>query len=149
MLTRPVLMLLSLCVAGSACATDEDSLDGSISAYYPLAFSDVRARLYDSELAIEYLQPDGESIVRITVRRAEKDPTGPGRIDLGEFGDITGSADGADLPDFVRGDLRLGEFAPKDRAQVSGSFDGLLASGNITLSIRGTFAARLDVVEGL
>jgi len=136
-------------LALGACADDPRSLQGSVSEYYPLGFSDVRARLYDSELAIEYVQADGETVVRLTVRRAERDPTGPARIDLGAVGDITGSADGAELPAFGGGDLVLDSYRARDGALVAGRFDAIMVAGAVTLTLSGTFEARLDVVEDL
>lgn len=142
--------ILALALASClGCAEDGESLQGSVSAYYPLGFLDVRARLYGSELAIEYVQADGEAVVRLTVRRAEHDPAGPGRIDLAAVGDITGSADGAELPAFGGGDLVLSDYRPRDGALVSGRFDAVMVAGAVTLTLSGTFEARLDVVEGL
>jgi hypothetical protein len=132
-----------------ACDNDEDSLEGSVSEFYPLAFESVRARLYDSELAIEYVREDGETVVRVTVRRDEKDPQGPGSIDLAAVGDLTGSAGGVELPPFADGRLVLEAYRPRDRARVAGRFEARVASGDARLSVRGTFATRLELVEGL
>ncbi|MFO0746695.1 MAG: hypothetical protein U1F43_13640, partial [Myxococcota bacterium] len=76
-----------------ACADQVDALDGSVSEFYPLAFSAVRARLYSSELSIEFVTASGEAVVRVTVRRAEHEPKGAESIDLGTYGDVTGSSD--------------------------------------------------------
>ena len=130
-----------------ACDSDANDLSGSVSEFYPLGFETVRARLYGSELAIEYVRVDGETVARVTVRRAELDPTGPGVIDLADFGDLTGSAGGVELPPFYDGTLELTAYRPVDRAPLSGSFEARIQSGATRLSIRGTFKARLELVE--
>lgn len=136
-------------LSGLGACANEDDLGGSVSEFYPLDFASVRARLYDSELAIEYVRADGETVVRVTVRRDERDPAGPSAIDLTRFGDVTGSAGGVELPPFVDGRLSLDDYRPRERALVTGSFEARVSSGDARLSVRGSFSARLDVVEDL
>lgn len=142
-------IIIAICLLLGACAGGDDTLEGSVSEFYPLTFETVRARLYGSELAIEYVREDGETVVRVTVRRDELDPKGPGTIALTDFGDLTGSAAGVELPSFVDGELVLDDYRPRDRALVAGSFEARVASGNARLSVRGTFETRLDLVEDL
>jgi len=143
-------LILGIALAlSSGCAGGDDSLDGSVSEFYPLAFDSVRARLYDSELAIEYVREDGETVMRVTVRRDERDPQGPATFDLSAVGDLTGSAGGVELPAFVDGRLVLDSYRPRDRARVEGSFEARVASGQARLSVRGTFSTRLELVEDL
>lgn len=133
----------------TACAGDPSSLDGSVSDFYPLGFSEVRARLYSSELAIEYVSAAGEAVVRLTVRRDERDPTGPTTVDLAAVGDVTGSSNGAELPPFASGTLNLDSYRPREGALVAGTFEALLYAGTTVITLHGAFDARLDVVEGL
>lgn len=140
---------VALALGVGACGDVADTLEGSVSDFYPLAFASVRARLYDSELAIEYVRADGETVVRVTVRRDERDPRGPGAIDLGDFGDLSGSAGGVELPPMSDGRLVLDAYRPRDGARVEGRFEGKVESGDTRLSVRGTFSARLDLVEDL
>ena len=146
---KAALMAGLAALAFGACGGELDTLEGSVSDFYPLAFESVRARLYGSELAIEYVREDGETAVRVTVRRDERDPNGPGAIDLGDFGDLTGSAGGVELPPFVDGRLVLDAYRPRAGARVEGSFEAKVESGQTRLSVRGTFSTRLDLVEDL
>jgi len=142
-------LLLALVALSLGCANSDNSLAGSVSEFYPLSFATVRARLYDSELSIEYVRANGETVVRVTVRRDDKDPTGPGTIDLEAVGDITGSAGGVPLPPFVDGSLVFNDYRAKDGALVGGHFEGRLESGDARLSLSGTFDTRLDLVDDL
>jgi len=148
-MTFPRLVAAVIALAAAACDSDPNDLSGSVSEFYPLSFETVRARLYDSELAIEYVRGDGETVARVTVRRAERDPTGAGAISLADHGDVTGSANGVELPPFYDGRLTLSSYGPRDGSPIAGSFEARVQSGASRLSIRGTFGASLELVEGL
>lgn len=146
-MVRAALLLFASLVA--ACAGDPSTLEGSVSDFYPLGFSEVRARLYGSELEIAYLSASAEPVVRLTVRRAERDPSGPATIDLAAVGDVTGSVGGAELPPLADGTLSLDSYRPRERAHVSGTFEARLLAGTTLVTLHGVFDTRLDVVEGL
>jgi len=133
----------------AACAGDPSSLEGSVSDFYPLAFSEVRARLYDSELEIAYLTANAEPVVRLTVRRAERDPTGATSVDLAAAGDVGGSVGGAELPPLSDGTLHLDTYHPLEGAHVAGTFEARLLAGTTLVTLHGVFDTNLDVVEGL
>ncbi len=139
------LAIVSVSTAG--CADEPFLLEGSLSELYPLRAQDVRARLYPSELSIEFTRDDGQVPVRVTVRRAERDPSGAGDIDLGAFGDVTGSTDGVELPPFVSGTLTLDRYRPRDGAAVEGAFDARFRAGDTLVDLHGEFVTTLTVAE--
>lgn len=143
---RWLLGTLLTCAVG-ACGISDKLLDGSLGDFYDLGCQSVRARLYDSELSIEYVKETGEVPVRVTVRRAEHDPTGSGTVDLGMFGDVTGVSEGADIPAFSRGELELESYRPEDGRKISGLFDAVFTSGDTEVSLHGEFSTRLTVVN--
>ena len=53
---------------GAAGCSDPNTIDGSLTGFYDTSFNDVRARLYPSQLAIEYVRENGEVPVRIVVK---------------------------------------------------------------------------------
>jgi len=137
----------ALACALAACGDGED-LSGSIDQVYSLDYQTVRARLYSSELAIEYVDARGAVPVRVTLRRAAEEPSAGGDYDLQASGDLTGRhADGSELPRFDTGALHLDDYDASGDAFVSGSFEANFRSERDTLSIAGRFAAELEIVE--
>lgn len=147
-LTRvAALALLALAaLLAPACADEGFSLDGSLGAVYPLTADRVRARLYPSELAIEFVRESGEVPVRITVRRADGEVVRPGSVDLGRYGDVTGSLASREMPPFDGGELIFDQVGRHDGAALSGSFTARFVAGRSTYDLHGTFATRLEVV---
>ncbi len=140
--------LAATLIAGAAgCADEAFSLEGSLTELYPLRVEEVRARLYPSELSIEFYRYDGQVPVRVTVRRAEDDPAGRGSVDLGEVGDVSGEAAGVPLPDFVDGTLVLEAYRPAEGAAVEGYFDARFRAGDALVDLHGVFATTLTRVE--
>ncbi|MDD9968377.1 MAG: hypothetical protein OXR73_19215 [Myxococcales bacterium] len=138
----------SLCCfgIGTGC-TDEGDLSGSLSDVYRLDHSTVRARLYASELSVEYAREDGSVPVRVTLRRRDQEPR-MGTFDLGEVGAITGQlADGTNIPTFLDGTLTLDEFSPEQGAAVVGSFEATFGGQRDTLALSGDFDTSLDLVD--
>jgi hypothetical protein len=149
-----VAALAALGALGGGCAPEGCVLEGSLGEFYNLGCDFQRIRLYDSELSIEFVRDDGEVPVRVTVRRVHGDPPAPGGfnlkgpadIDLAKHGDVTGSHQGNPIPQFLSGTLELSEFALRDGAPVSGSFDVKFQSGQTEVSLSGSFDVPLVVV---
>lgn len=143
---RGLYITLLLTTAG---CTSDNSLSGSLSSAYHLQFDLVRARLYSSELSIEYVSSSSGAIpVRLTLRRKEKEPRADSEYDLLKHGDITGRLpDGTEIYRFTSAKLQLDEYRPDMDARVSGSFDAKFRAGRDTLSLTGTFDTELELVS--
>lgn len=144
-------LVLAACVLAVACGP-EDELSGSLDQVYVLKHSGTRARLYSSELAVEYLGPQQSVPVRVSLRLAaiEEDDRilAPGRYDLAVLGDITGAqADGSVIPRFSSGRIDFDAVGTTPGARVEGSFSANFATERDTLGLSGSFATRLDVIE--
>ena len=143
-----VLLAFFLLPQLSGCGDDNGgSLGGSLGDIYDISFETVRARLYPSELAIEYVNAAGEVPVRITVRLVQVDVVGPATVDLASKGDITGSAAGIQMPRLKTGTLELKTYKPADSADVKGDFTANLGVGDSKYSLHGDFNTTLEVVE--
>ncbi|MFU8802643.1 MAG: hypothetical protein ACNA8W_02430 [Bradymonadaceae bacterium] len=144
----PILSLaLILSVSAMAGCSDDNEgrLQGSVGSVYGLSFDQVRARLYTSELAIEYHRENGEVPVRLTLRHDDEEIK-PGSFDLPERGDISGRSRGVDIPRLVSGKLRLESYEPRQGATVKGEFEAVLKSGDDRLTLTGEFEAPLEIV---
>jgi len=139
--TLPLLILL-LC----ACDDKGGDLSGSLSNVYDLSFESVRARLYPSDLSIEFVNGQGEVVVRVTGRRAAREPSAGVKVDLVTEGDVTGTSGGVEIPRITRGTLTLTAFMAEQNARVEGRFDGVFAAGSTELSLTGNFSTRLEIV---
>lgn len=138
--TLSLLLLLS-----AGCAKDEASLVGSLGDFYDLRHEVVRARLYPSELAIEFVKENNEVPVRLTV--STDPPLAPGSYDLLERGEITGRTDGVDIPRFRSGELRLEEFDPNPDSHIRGDFEATFETGKDVASLAGKFDTTLIVID--
>jgi hypothetical protein len=128
-----------------------NSLDGSLTESYDLAFDDTRARLASSELAIEYVDdPEGLAtvVLRVTLD-TEVEPKAGKSYDLVKWGDITQSdATNTTLPDLDEGDVALEEYQDEDGAKVVGSFDASFVTGEgQTLQLQGRFKTELEIQD--
>ena len=128
-----------------------NSLDGSLTESYDLAFDDTQARLYTSELAIEYVEdPAGAAtvVLRVTLD-SDVEPKAGKSYDLVEHGEITQSgALNTSLPDLDQGDLELDEYGDKAGDKVVGSFDASFVTGEgQTLQLQGRFKTELEIVD--
>jgi len=142
-----VAMVVALGVS-SGCAVSEGDLSGSLGEFYTLHADEVRARLYDSELSIEYIKAvTGEVSVRVTVTRSAQDPSGPATVNLAEAGNVSGSSEGNLIPDFKTGTLRLDAYAPTSGSEISGDFDITFDVGDTEVALNGTFDTVLEVVS--
>ena len=135
-----------------ACAAlAPNSLDGSLTESYDLAFDTTDARLYTSELAIEYVQdPEGAAavVLRVTLD-ADVDPKAGKIYDLVEHGEITQSdALQSSLPTLDKGTIELDEYGSDDGAKVEGKFSAsFVTEEDATLQLEGGFKTELQVVD--
>jgi len=138
----------TLALALLAACGGEGELEGSVSDVYRLGHDDVRARLYDSALSIEYARDDGSVPVRVSLRLEDVSPEAGNSYDLGEHGSITGQlADGTSIPPFIDGKLTLDSYRPRQGAAVVGVFTGTFDGVRDTLSLRGEFDTTLELVD--
>ena len=141
---KPSFWLL-LAVAG--CASG-DELSGSLSDVYRLEHDAVRARLYSSELSIEYFRSDGSVPVRVTLRRDDKEPKANSSFDLKKHGHVGGQLrDGTEVPRLLSGKLRLDEFEAEEGGAVVGSFEATFEGDRDTLGLSGSFDTALAVID--
>ena len=146
MLESRALLLFGLCLL-CACTTEGD-LEGSLSDVYRLDHELTRARLYNSELSIEYAREDGSVPVRVTLRQANADLASDRVYDLLKSGAVTGQlADGTEMPPLISGQLKLIEFKAQEGARIRGEFDATLDGVRDTLSLSADFDTTLDVIN--
>ncbi len=133
--------------------SEDNELSGSLEEVYQLQFDLVRARLYSSEFAVEYLSSNSGVVpVRLTLdrkalRKADKDLESGDSYDLDRYGDITGrQADGTEIFRFSSGTLHLDVFEPEQDAEVRGSFDAKFRVGDDSFTLTGNFLAELELV---
>ena len=105
----------------------------------------MRARLYPSELAIEFVSEADEVPVRITLLRDP--PLATETYDLVERGEITGRADGVEIPRFITGSLTLENWEAIQDARVRGEFDATFETGKDVASLAGEFDTTLEVID--
>lgn len=147
-------VLASVLLAALASCDDkgDNYLDGSLTERYDLGFDSVRIRLYPSELSIEYVSDgsQGEQVaLRVTIDTNEV-PLAAGTLyDLTTQGTITqGDGYGSPLPDLETGELTLDAYSGTDGSKVNGDFEAtFLTDTGTTLSLRGGFNAKLEIVE--
>lgn len=140
-------MLLISFVILTACSEDEAALSGSLENFYDISYSTVRARLYDSELSIEYIREDLQVPVRVTLRKLSTGMLGPGAYDLSALGSISGRSRDNDIPRMISGKIELDTYSPVNGAEIVGSFDAKFATGNDEATLAGEFSTVLEVVE--
>ena len=143
MASRLTALGLLLVLAGCG---GEGSLGGSLSDVYDLSFETVRARLFPSDLAIEFVNAKEEVVVRLTVKRALKEPHASETVDLASEGDVTGTSGGVGIPRIARGTLTLTAWMPNAGAQVIGRFEAVFASGSAEYDLHGDFSTTLEIV---
>ena len=127
-------------------------LDGSLSDSYDLRFDHVRARLYESELSVEYVvdAEEGEKVaLRITLDVRQSMPEVGVTYDLFTDGDVgRGEGFGSSLPDLESGTVEFEEFVADPGNPISGSFEAVFVTvDDSKYSLRGGFESELEVVE--
>ncbi len=143
---KRILILMCLAPLLFSCSADEGGLQGSLKDFYGLSFDTVRARLYPTELSIEYVRAGGQVPVRLTLKQVEDQPIKAASYDLVTLGNITGRSGDNDIPRFVTGTLKLTEFEAVNGSRIVGEFEGQFATGDDKASLSGDFEANLEVV---
>jgi hypothetical protein len=143
---------LLLCLAPLSCdETGDNYIEGSLAKKLKIDFDDVRVRLYESELSIEYIEKDGDSgekvSLRVTVRVSAALVEG-GSYDLKSSGTVSrGAGYGSSMPELTSGELSLDDFTDEDGSTASGEFKALFTTDDKTqYTLRGGFNAKLEVV---
>lgn len=144
---RCLLLAVVVLLVLGGCSEDEGALRGSLSDFYDLTHSSVRARLYSSELSIEYVRDNAQVPVRVSIRRSESGELSTGEYNLGDVGSITGRSGDNDIPTFLKGSLTLDAFQPSNGSRIQGSFSARFATGRDEASLAGDFDTTLEVVD--
>lgn len=131
--------------------TGDNYIKGSLAATHDMGFDETRARLYESELSIEYVEnlKQGEKVVlRLTVSRRKGELAKGDVYDLTSDGDIArGQGFDSTLPDLESGELELLDYSPEDGSDVRGSFEAVFITTEKTRkTLRGGFSAPLEVI---
>lgn len=122
------------------------TLTGSLLDFYDAEYSTVRARLYSSELAIEYVREDGEVPLRVTILRDANLISGK-TFELPGQGNMTGRVGDTDLPELSAAKVTLDTFEIVDGTRVVGTFSSSFRLGMDTASLSGEFDTELEVVD--
>jgi len=146
---RAIYKWLGLCVCAlalTACSDAGGSLSGSLDNYYRLDFEQARARLYSSELALEFVASDGQVPVRVSLHH----PDGvfkTGTYDLVKHGDITGQRGDSRIPRFLSGTLEIERFSARDGDEIEASFEATFQTGRDKSTLSGEILTHLEVVD--
>ncbi len=138
----------------AGCTLQSNYLDGSLVESYGMRFDETRARLYDSELSLEFVdnltQPDIVSL-RVTVPNTPKLKPKTTLNLLKEHGDIArGEGYESPLPELDSGSLRLVDYGSKPGDAVEGNFRAVFFTPERSrLVVRGGFSTTLEVVDTL
>lgn len=146
---RSLFAFLSICLCAlalSACSDAGGSLTGSLGNYYRLDFDQARARLYSSELALEYVAEDAQVPVRISLNLPEG-AIKTGTYDLAEQGDITGQRGDSRIPRFISGTLDIQKFSAKEGADIEATFEATFQTGRDKSTLSGDISTQLEVIE--
>ena len=145
---RRLSLALLLAFSALGCADTPNSLNGSLSEVYDIHFEHVRARIYTSELAIEYVDVNGAVPVRVTLRLADTTIVPGTTYDLAQVGDITGRSDNdIEIPRFSEGKVTLDEYTRESGALVVGDFKSKYATSRDSLTLSGDFETELEIVD--
>jgi hypothetical protein len=144
-------MLLFLSLAGCH-KLAPNYLDGSLSESYDLTFDETEARLYSSELSVEYVEdPEGESKValRVTLDVEGEGPKAGKKYDLFKYGEVNRSeAYNSPFPELSEGYIELDEYGSKEGADVQGTFTASFETEDgSTLQVEGGFKTELEVID--
>jgi hypothetical protein len=120
-------------------------LQGSVGTVYDLSFDQVRARLYTSELAIEYVKDNGEVPVRLTLRH-EDGSLSTQTYDLFNQGDVTGRSRGVEMPRLLSGTVTFETLEIVPGGKIEGRFEAIVRSGEDRLTLSGEFQTILEIV---
>lgn len=138
--------LLSLILLTSCTGVRGADISGSLQSFYEIEYSTIRARLYQSELAIEYVKEDGTVPVRVTIQRDQTLAPGA-EYDLQTQGAITGRSKDTDMPPLNNGAVTLRDFDVAPGSRIRGDFDASFQVGDASAGLSGSFDTTLEVVE--
>ena len=150
--TLMLLVLLGCWATLAGCDPQEGNwLDGSLADSYDLRFDYVRARLYDSELSMEYVvdAEEGEKVaLRVTLNVRDGLPETGVVYDLFADGDVgRGQGFGSSLPDLESGTVEFEEFVADPGNPIAGTFEAVfLTADDSQYTLRGGFESELEVV---
>jgi len=145
---RTLSIALLLVFLGGGCADAPNTLNGSLSEVYDIHFEHVRARIYSSELAIEYVDVSGAVPVRVTLSVVDTTVVAGVTYDLSLVGDITGRSDNdIEIPRFTEGKLTIDEYVRESGALVVGDFKSKYATSRDSLTLSGDFETELEIVD--
>ncbi len=139
--------ILAMALMLVGCSEDEGALRGSLENFYDISYSTLRARLYPSELSIEYVQEDLQVPVRVTLRKLSTGMLAPGAYDLTALGTISGRSRDNDIPKMISGKIVLDTYTPVNGSTISGSFEAKFATGQDQASLAGEFSTTLEVID--
>ena len=144
------LVLAVVLVSLVGCTDDEENyIDGSLVKNYNITYESVRARLYSSDLSVEYMSDtiDGVAALRINLDTDGLILAAGKTYDLAMYGSATRYNDLGSLPELVSGELTITEFSETNGAPVAGNFHALFETDDgVSLNLRGAFAVDLEVV---
>ena len=153
-LSKAIAIASVLIAALTACDDKGDNyLDGSLADNYDMDFDSVRIRLYDSELAIEYVQETGSGDLvplRLTINTNMVALEADTIYDLAEYGTVTRGQgfDSSYLPDLKEGTLTLDGYSGEAGSNVNGSFEATFSeSDGATTTLWGGFSSSLEIPE--
>jgi len=126
-----------------------NDLRGSLTEIFDLGFDATRARLYDPELSVEYVDRERSGRVALRVTLREPATLTEGRHDLVARGDV-GLADEvrSQLPPLVDGELVLTAWDPAPGGVVVGTFRATFETPDAQrLAVYGAFDTALEVID--
>lgn len=139
---------VAILLSGLWACTEQATLSGSLSEVYRIDYSSVRVRLYEDDLAVEYVGVRGSVPVRVSVRLPPEAEVAGQTFDLATTGAITGRLiDGTELPELLSGSLTLEGFEARSGVEIRGEFAARFTAGEDVLTLGGTFEAPLEVVD--
>ncbi len=139
----PLVALLGGCHAGQS-----EYLDGSLVEVFALSWDHTRARLYESELSLEWVDSARQDQVALRVTAPNDGRLALGKLDLAAHGHV-GLADEASttLPGLESGELVLSRWEEVEGGRVKGDFDASFEDADgVRLAVVGGFDADLEVV---
>ena len=131
-----------------SCDEDNDNfLRGSVKDTNNISFKGVRARLYTSELSIEYYTDKKEGEVALRVALDVNAGLKAGKTyDLMKHGTVSRDEGFGGLPEMISGELTLDKYGSKVGSTVEGSFTAkFVTTSGSEQALRGGFSSELEI----
>lgn len=141
---------LSLLVVLVGChAGQGEYLDGSLVEVFALTWDHTRARLYESELSLEWADSARQDQVALRVTAPNDGRLSEGKLDLVADGHVGMSDEaGTTLPGLESGELVLSHWEELEGGRVKGHFGATFEDADgIRLSVVGGFDTGLEMVD--